>query len=219
MNNNFYAVNMHGYELKQNFVIPEHFRVIMFCYSGGIFDVCHKLDKFIWSVLINNQSVKDYKSFLSVLSKYPSFRDHFCVYKPGDTIKDIEFDGDDEFTHGVFQLPISVAVHDEQDNKVYTTDSDITAKILIDPELSPYPLSPHITINHEKASSILRFKDNKKWISSSYLLSTNYLSDTIKKIKRRQQGATILLLTCREGTGYDDISQGIKIKQELLNIT
>lgn len=203
MNNTFYAVNMHGAESDEDYVIPENCRVIMFCYSGCLLQVRPRFDYYVWSnIFINEEATTDFKTFIKTIAGYSSIRDHFCVYNSGDKIKNINFGPDERFRHGVFKLPVRAAVCVEKHNKVYTTDPDTTYEYLTRLE-KPLPKCKNVAINPEKASHALRELKNKAWIRSPNIMLATNLSTVVKNLKFKHGGATLLLLTCREGEGYD----------------
>lgn len=217
MDKTFYAMNMHGYELEKDYVIPKNCRVIMFCYSGGILDVCHRFDKYIWlNIFTDPNSTKNYKNFLKSLSGYSSLRDHFCVYESGTKIKDMKFETDHDFRHGLYKLPVQGAVCVEKNNKVYITDPETTAEYLTIPERK-LPKCKNVVMDRDKAAKALRSHKNPAWIRSLVVMDTTNLSTVLKRLKFRYGGVTLLLLTCREGKGYD-LPEAYTVGQTLLSL-
>uniref|UniRef100_A0A6C0EJU8 Uncharacterized protein n=1 Tax=viral metagenome TaxID=1070528 RepID=A0A6C0EJU8_9ZZZZ len=203
MNKTFYAMNMHGYESKEDCVIPENCRVIMFCYSGKLLHICPRFDRYNWGKIFTDPgATKDYQSFLKVLSGYSSLRDHFCVYEPGSVIKEIDFHPDEYFRHGLFRLPVRAAVCVEKDNRVYITDVNTAAKYLTMPE-KPLKKCRNVVLNAEKASNALPYLENTAWVDSTFIMHASKLSNILRGLKFKYGGVTLLLLTCREGKGYN----------------
>jgi hypothetical protein len=213
MNKNFYAVNLHGYETKEDFIIPENVRIIMFCYSGRKLNVCPRFDKFNWTKIFTNESAAyNYCTFLANIAQYSSIRDHFCIYNPGDRIKNINFRPDDYFRHGLFALPVHAAVYVREDNRIYTTDSDSTGKTIISRSLSRY--TSNVKTDREKACSTLRYSENPAIILSPHIMNANQLSTIVNNLKFKHGGVTLLLLTCREGKPVK-LPHTIRVKEEL----
>ena len=101
--NNFYFLNCYGEELEKDYEVPNGVRVIMFCYSGKILNVCNVFEKFNWSnILLNPNTFTDYCNFLSAISKNKNVNDHFRVYEEGDIIKNINLYSDNNFREGIF---------------------------------------------------------------------------------------------------------------------
>jgi hypothetical protein len=216
MNTTFYSVNMHGYETKEDFIIPKNTRVIMFCYSGKILNMCPTFEKFVWEKINTNKyATFNYCTFLANIAQYSSIRNHFCVYNEGDKIKNIEFEtSDNDFRDGIYKLPVRGGVYVEKDNKIYTTDSTSTFKILTEPQfLQRY--TKNVSKNLEKASSSMRNLNNKFILLSPKLIGIYNLSLLLNNLSTT--GATILLFTCREGKTDRSIIQH-KIHTELEKI-
>jgi hypothetical protein len=202
MDKNFYACNLHAYETSEDLVIPEGVRIIMFCYSGRILNICPRFDKFNWKQIFTNKDASyNYCTFLSNLVQYSTLRNHFCVYEPGSTIKDLKFIGDKYFRDGVFQLPVKAAVMDWDDNIVYTTSDKVTEHVMTTrPASLQMDSATSIRKNRDKAVTLLRYKENPAYIKSSHMdMLFQPLSTLIKNLKFRSGGCTLLLLTCREG--------------------
>lgn len=200
----FYTVNMHGKELEYDYTVPDGCRVIMFCYSGKILDICPKFDKFNWKLFTDPDVIVSYCTFLERISKYSSIRNHFCVYNSGEKIQDILFTPDQDFKYGIYKLPVQGAVYDENSNTVYVSDPETTGLILTNPELSPSRKSTHIAMNPNKTASLLRYRENKSYIHSPHMIVPRIkLSELLRNLKVKYGGCTLLLLTCREGKGYE----------------
>lgn len=199
---NFYAVNMHGYELAEDFVVPAGIRLIMFCYSGKILNICPRFDKYNWEkIFTDSDATYNYCTFLSSLAGYSTLRNHFCVYNEGDVIKNMKFKTDEYFRHGVFSLPVHAAVMDWDANVVYGTSEDATEHAMSSrPEQLQMDSATSIRTDKKKASALLKDKHNPAVFLSSWSMPINVtLENMVRQIKFRNGGGTILLLTCREG--------------------
>lgn len=196
VNKNFYAVNMHGFETHNILKIPKGIRVVMYCYSGEALYVCEKLDQFIWeNVLLNPDAVVNYHTFISALAGSPMFRDHFCVYNPGDTIPDIMFGTDKEFRDGIFRLPIKGAVYDGVDT-LYVSDESVFPDVISRNEDIRI-----VKVSRKDTAKLISYKGYQNIIFSDWKipLKVSALSKIIDEMKALGKEGTILLLTCREG--------------------
>lgn len=196
---NFYAINMHGTELADNYIIPKGIRIIMFCYSGRILKICPRFDTFNWSeIFLNEDSSYNYCTFLSNLVQYSTLRDHFCVYNSGDIIKDIIFHSDEVFRDGIYRLPVYAAVTDPADGTTYVSSSEIFTKAI-------ERFKSHKTVvDPKRVGKILRHKESNAIIFSKHIFhSGTKLSTLIRDIQYQQKEFTMLILTCRKSKGFE----------------
>ena len=223
-NSNFYFLNAHGEELEADYIIPKGVRIIMFCYSGAILDVCKKFDKFNWTnILLDPNASSNYCTFLSAISKYSSIRDHFCIYEEGDTIKNIQLYSDNDFREGLFRLPVKGFAHDIDTNSVVISSGTLLSDVQKDSRLKKIMKqvpTTHIKVDDKKVVELMR-KKNDVGIISSYIRTIHSkisLSNLINSRKMDEPNFTMLLMVCREGIGSYDISDGKKVKDELAKL-
>jgi hypothetical protein len=205
----FYTVSMHGEETARDFVIPKNVRIVMFCYSGRLLHICPKFDLFNWeNIFLDENATYNWCTFLSTLYQYPSLRDHFCIYEEGDIIKDINFGIDPYFRDGVYKLPITGLV--KEDDTVYISSDKIFHKAI---GMS----AKRIIVDKKKVAKTLRDKEGVGQIYSYYdTFRAGYsLSRLLGVLSVYNKGFTLLLLTCREGVGYPNISKGKNVSTEL----
>lgn len=223
INKNFFAVNAHGTETKDSLIVPPNCRVIMFCYSGRILEVCPRFEKFIWKRIMTKESASyNYCTFLANIAQYSSIRNHFCIYEPGSNIKNIEFYGDNIFRSDVFELPVRAVVRDESDNTLYSTDEN-TGLDLLEHESKIggkvfMVRSKRIKIDQSKASKLLHNNSNRAWFASKIVKSdhADNLSDLLNYINYKG-GGTIILFVCREGKKHK-MPKSPKVYDELKKI-
>jgi hypothetical protein len=155
MDKNFWAVNMHGDERMDEFIVPDGVRIIMFCYSGRKLDVCPRFDRFNWrEIFLNEEASFNYCTFLSNISQYSSLRDHFCVYEKGTSIKDLDFSTDEYFRNGIFRLPVHASVFDPEMEEVYVSSSEI-----FDQVISKIGKVRRILVDKSKVANLVKDKD------------------------------------------------------------
>jgi hypothetical protein len=220
INKNFYLLNAHGEELETNYEIPKGVRIIMFCYSGKILDICHKFDKFNWShILLNPNTSSNYCSFLSAISKYSSIRDHFCIYEENDVIKNIMLYSDENFREGMFRLPVKGFAYDKNSESVVISSNTLMSEVIKDKRLKNlFKNNPkRIRIDDTRIVNLLR-KNNDVGIINSFVRKIKdqiSLSKLINSMKLRENEFTLLLMVCREGIGDYNISRGKKVIDEV----
>jgi hypothetical protein len=201
INKNFWAVNMHGDELKDEFVVPQGVRIIMFCYSGRELDVCPRFDKFNWrEIFLNEDATYNYCTFISNLSRYSSLRDHFCVYEEGETVRDLIFRPDEDFRDGIFKLPVHAAVFNPKINEVYVSCPEIFSQAV-----AKSTKTRRISVNRREVAKLVKDKDSDTIIFSPHItISKIKLSELVAKLRISMGRVdkvdfTLLLLTCRSG--------------------
>ena len=199
MDRNFFAVNMHGYETKEDYIVPKGVRIIMFCYSGKKLYMRPEFNQFNWeNIFLNEDASYNYCTFLANVSRYSSIRDHFCVYKEGDKIKEIMLGPDDSFRDGIFQLPVRVAVYEGEDT-VYISSPEIFSDTV-----EKTRNVKRVLVDVKKTAELVSYKDTQaiffsRWKSPLYKLS---LSKIIKELQFQVKDFTLLLMICREGKKY-----------------
>jgi hypothetical protein len=218
----FYAVNMHGEETNNDFTVPKGIRLVMFCYSGRILNVCPKFDIFNWrNILLNENAVTDYTTFLCTLSQYSTLRDHFCIYEEGDVVKNIVFKSDENFRDGIFKLPILASAYDEERKIAFVSSNEV-----LDRAVKDYPGAKRVIEDIETTSKGIRQKMYKGNIYSSYKvpLSTT-LERVTKEVKMKldsenKEPVTLLILSCRERkvTSQETIKKTSRVYEELEKI-
>lgn len=225
INSNFYFVNGHGYETEDNMKILRGVRIVMFCYSGRILNVCPKFDKFNWShILIDPVSSSNYCNFLASISDYSSIKDHFCIYEEGDIIKNINMSHDENFREGVYRLPVKGFAYDQNTETIVVSSHTSWTDIQKDDtfkELLKKSSRKHIRVDDKKLAELLRNKTEFSVIQSSVksLNNKTSLSNLIRSMLLHENAFTILLMICREGTvSYQDISQGKKVSDGLIEM-
>lgn len=222
INKNFYFLNGHGEELETDYEVPEGVRIVMFCYSGEILNICHRFDKFNWSnILLDPSASSNYCTFLSAISEYSSINDHFCVYRAGDIIKNIQLHSDNEFREGVFRLPVKGFAYDKSSDSVVISKNMPMSQVLKHPELDRFfkKKRKSIKIDDRRVVNLMR-KKNEVTIIESYvrkIYTSIYLSNLVNSMKLHGP-FTILLMVCREGVGSDTISKGRVVKDEVMRI-
>ena len=210
----FYSVSMHGKETDKTYIIPEGVRIVMFCYSGRILDICPKFDLFNWeNIFLDEDATYNWCTFLASLSQYPSLKDHFCIYNSGSKIKDINFGIDLYFRDGVFKLPIMGSVYDSESDRTYISTEKIFSKVALKG-------AKKIIVDRHETAKRIRNKENSSEIYSYYdTFRGGYnLKTLIDVLKVYNSGFTLLLLTCREGEEHTDISQGKYVYEELQDL-
>jgi hypothetical protein len=214
---NIYSVFMHGMELDDKFTVPKGVKLIMFCYSGRKLYVCKRFNKFIWkNLFLNENSTYNYLTFISTLSQYSSLRDHFCVYKEGDIVKNLYFENayedDNYFLSGIFKLPIKVSVKDE--GKVYSSSEDIMMESII------HHKNANIKVDIDKIGNTIIYPDKDFRIYSYYKrpLKGVKLSNLISDLKSIHEEFTLAILTCRTSDTEKNERDGIPVFEELKNI-
>lgn len=208
----FYTLSSHGYELEKDIIIPQGVRIIMFCYSGKILDICEKFDLFNWeNIFLDEDSTYNYCTFLGTLVQYPSLRDHFCIYDTGMKIKEMEFIPDLYFRDGIYKLPIYGSGYDKDNSTLYLSDQKIFSQAMSKVK------SKRVIVDKKQTAKILMEKNENGHIFSFHeTFSGVYtLSRLIENLKLKERKFTLLLLTCRESTGYKDISVGKNVYSEL----
>jgi hypothetical protein len=204
INRNFFFVNAHGLELEQLYKIPEGVRIIMFCHEKTL-NICKKFDRFNWEhILLNSTASNNYCSFLSTISQYSSIKDHFCVYEPGSTIRNISIHGDEYFRNGIYRLPVKGYAYNADECSVVVSDGTLIGEINSDPVLKKMIKNcdrTRIYVNSRKISELLREQNDVGIIKSDVIGihhgSEKFLSNLIKSMKIHQPEFTILLMTCR----------------------
>lgn len=217
---NFWAVNMHGDEILEEFAIPKGIRIIMFCYSGRKLNVCPRFDKFNWrEIFLNEDASFNYCTFLSNLVQYSSLRDHFCVYESGNVIRDLILTEDSQFRSGIYQLPVHAGVYDPDTDQVYVSSPEI-----FDKAVANSPNVKHISVNRQITAEIAKDKDSNTIIFTKVLAYPKIkLSELVKKLATKMgseqtNGYTLLLLTCRTGQPRYGLHRQPTVYQELEKI-
>lgn len=222
INRNFYFLNGHGEELETDYEVPNGVRIIMFCYSGEILNICNRFDKFNWSnILLDPLASSNYCTFLSAISEYSSINDHFCVYEAGETIKNIQLHSDKEFREGLFRLPVKGFAYDKSADSIVISKNTPMNQVLKNPELHKFFKNNRkkIKIDDKRVVDLMR-EQNEVTIIESYVRKihkTIRLSNLINSMKLHGP-FTILLMVCREGVGSDTISNGRIIKDEVMRM-
>lgn len=221
INKNFYLLNAHGAETENNYEIPKGVRIIMFCYSGAILDICNKFDRFNWSnILLDPTSSSNYCSFLSAISEYSSIRDHFCIYEENDTIKNLMLYSDEVFREGLFRLPVKGFAYDEENKTVVISSHTLMSEVQKDERLKKiFQNTPrtHIKVDDNKIVDLMR-KNNNVAVINSFVRNIKTkisLSKLINSMKPIHKDFTLLLMVCREGIGSDEISNGRRVIDEV----
>jgi hypothetical protein len=217
INKNFWAVNMHGDETKEEFVVPKGIRIIMFCYPGRKLDICPRFDKFNWrEIFLNEDASFNYCTFLSNLVQYSSLRNHFCVYEEGAKMLDLELSSDPLFRNGIYQLPVQAAVYDPQTEQIYMSSSEIFDKVI-----AKMDKVKRISVDREKTAKIVKDKETDAIIFSKVInIPKIKLSELIRKLRTKIGQAypsdlTLLLLTCRTGEKQRGILRPPTVYEEL----
>lgn len=171
MDTNFFAINSHGCELNEQFIIPENIRILMFCPQKEYYCILvqHK-----WLFSFITRKYDSYYDFLETIrqSPYSLFWGNFCVFKPGNYINEILLtpdisSPDDEsiepFRSGVFEIPLK--------------------------------------IQSKEGSEITSLLDSKPANITSYHINltarSTRLTDIINTLLRERGGGTIILTLCR----------------------
>jgi hypothetical protein len=219
MNKNFWAVNMHGDETLQEFVVPKGVRIIMFCYSGRKLHVCPRFDKFNWrEIFLNEEASFNYCTFISNLSRYSSLRDHFCVYSEGNVIRDLVFRPDENFRDGIFKLPVRAAVFDPENKQVYVSDPEIFSQTVEKTEKVS-----RVSVNKQAVAKIVKDKDSSAIIFTPHIITPEIkLSQLVTKLRvslgKIDNQFTLLLLTCRTGEPRRGLLHPLTVYEELENL-
>lgn len=129
METTYFAIDCHGDELKETFIVPENMEVIMACKSGFCLYIDDEID-FVYNLYIQPEFYESEENFYSELSKSQTLRNYFCVLKSGTAIPDIELTPDyyDEketfFSHfraGIAELPYRGLVYEfPKENKFHS---------------------------------------------------------------------------------------------------
>lgn len=206
---NFWAINMHGDEMMNEFVVPKGVRIVMFCYSGRKLNICPRFDKFNWrEIFLNEDASFNYCTFLANLSQYSSMREHFCIYTAGNTIRDLILSPDEYFRSGIYRLPVQAAVHDNETNQVYVSSPEI-----FDKAVSQSSDIRRISVNRQITARIAKNKDTNTIIFSEHIDAPRIqLSSLVKKLG---SGYTLLLLTCRTGESRRGLIHPPTVREEL----
>ena len=221
INKNFYFLNGHGGEMDDDYEIPKGVRIIMFCYSGAILDICHKFDRFNWNnILLDPTASSNYCTFLAAISKYSSVKDHFCVYEENDVIKNIELLGDKYFREGLFRLPVKGFGYDEETKSVVISSHSLMSDTQTDKkfiELTKNLPRTHILVDDKKLIELMRKKNDVAIFQTSIkqIKGRLKLSNLINSIRLHEDQFTLLLMVCREGEGSEEISKGKKVGDEV----
>jgi hypothetical protein len=187
---NFYFINGHGEELSKDYKIQKGVRIIMFCYSGRILDVCKKFDRFNWGHILLDPSISEnYCTFLSAISEYPSIRDHFCVYEEGDTIKDIELYPDKNFRAGLYKLPVKGYSYEGDTNTIRISSNMLMSDIQNDAVLSSLLQSKNVSVDDKKIVDIAKNNSIEypilaeiiKPVNTNQVPQGKHLSDILRK--------------------------------------
>lgn len=222
INKQIYFLNGHGEELENEYEIPKGVRIIMFCYSGKILNVCNVFDKFKWSnILLNPSSTNDYCKFLSAISENKSVNDHFCVYEEGDQIKNINLYSDYNFREGIFKLPVKGFCYGKNSDSIVISSNTPMSSIVSNPELKHFIKKKRkkISIDDNKIIDLMK-KNNDVSIIESYIrkiYKNIKLSNLINSMKINGN-FTILLTVCIEEGESKLIPNGRKIEDELEKI-
>lgn len=219
--NNFYFLNCYGEELEKDYEVPNGVRVIMFCYSGKILNVCNVFEKFNWSnILLNPNSFTDYYKFLLAISENKNINDYFRVYEEGDIIKNINLYSNNNFKEGIFKLPVKGFCYNKNSDSIVISSNTPTSSIVNYPKLKYFfrEKQKKIIIDDNKIIDLM--KKNK-----DVCIVENYFRKIYKNVKlsnlinsmRINGNFTILLTVCREGES-SLITNGRKIEDELEKI-
>ncbi len=220
-NNNFYFLNGHGEELEKEYEIPKGVRIIMFCYSGKILNVCNIFEKFDWSyILLNPKTFTDYCNFLSAISENKSVNDHFRVYEEGDIIKNINLYSDYNFREGIFKLPVKGFCYDKSSDSIVISSNTPTSSIINYPQLKRFfkEKRKNVLIDDDKIIDLMKKNDDIFIIESYFrkLYKSVKLSNLINSM-RINGNFTILLTVCKKGESNLN-PNGRKIEDELEKI-
>lgn len=221
INNNFFLLNAHGNEKETDYEVPKGVRIIMFCYSGAILDICKKFDRFNWSnILLDPTSSSNYCSFLSAISEYSSIRDHFCIYEENDVIKNLMLFSDKVFREGLFRLPVKGFAYDEKNETVVISSNTMISDVNKDERLKKLVKNAprtHIKVDDKRIVELMR-KNNDVAIIKSFVrhIKTKIsLSNLINSMRSKERDFTLLLMVCREGVGSEVISKGRRVIDEM----
>lgn len=221
INKIFYAVNMHGTEKSDDFMIPKNVRIIMFCYPGRVLSVCPKFDLKNWrDILLNEDASFNYCTFITSLT-HSTLRDHFCVYNPGHKIKDIMMNTDPEFRSGIFKLPVkAISIKDiknDSDNINENKSGHNLAYISSDDIFSDVSSLGfrNIKVDRQQVAKDIRYRESDMIIMSYYKSADEIrLSRLVKELLAKHKGFTLLLLTCRQGLPYN-LEKGNRVYEEV----
>lgn len=221
INKNFYLLNAHGAETESDYEVPEGVRIIMFCYSGSILDICRRFDRFNWSnILLDPSSSSNYCSFLSAISEYSSIRDHFCIYEENDVIKNLMLFSDKEFREGLFRLPVKGFAYDKENETVVISSHTLLSEVNGDKRLKKlveHTPRTHIKVDDKKIVDLMR-KNNDVAVIKSFVRHIHdkiSLSNLINSMRSKERDFTLLLMVCREGVGSEVISKGRRVIDEM----
>lgn len=211
----FFGIQAHGCETGANYVLPDNVRVIMFCYSGEILNVCPKFDRFIWKIL--TREYDNVFQFLKTIKNYSTLRKHFCVFESGTCIPNILLSPDEvpedtgikKFRTGFFQIPIDV----ESSSPGIT---DIETEVDVE---SSSPKKDGINIPPPRYSNriLKKFGQSESKIdiiSPHHTIINDILLSSIIKYTLRypsfKDGFTLILFVCREKCSKDIVKDTIK---------
>jgi len=222
INKNFYFLNCDSEEPENEYEIPKGVRIVMFCYSGKILNVCNAFDKFNWSnILLNPDSSSDYCNFLSAISDYSSINDDFSVYEEGDTIKNINLYSENTIRQGVFKLPVKGFFYDKKTDSIIISSNTPMSSIVRQSELKRFfkDKSQKIIIDDNKIVDLMK-KNKNVSIIESYVKKIHKsikLSNLINSMKNHGN-FTMLLMVCKNGEENRSFSNGRVIKDEVIKM-
>ena len=197
---NFWAVNMHGDELEDDFIVPKGVRIVAFCYPGWKLNICPRFDKFNWrEIFLNEEASFNYCTFIANLSRYSSLKNHFCVYEEGSNFRNLILSPDEYFRSGIYKLPVKAAAKDEN-GVVYVSTPDIFPDVF-----SVIGSSKRIVLDRASVGQIAKDKNSETWVLSDARRDVKIrLSDLVNSLRikmgeSKRQDFTLLLLSCRTG--------------------
>lgn len=202
INSNFYFVNAHGDELEKLYEIPPGVRIVMFCYSKNL-DVCQKFDKFNWeNILLDPVASSNYCNFLSAISQYSSIKDHFCVYEPGDVIRNLLISTDKTFREGLYRLPVKGYAYDVENNTIVVSDGTLLSEVHKDEKLNKMMKKTErrrVAVDGKRVADLLRVQSDVGIVQSQVrkIHKNALLSNLINSLRMHMQEFTILLMVCR----------------------
>ena len=199
-----YVVQAHGCINDDVIVVPNNVNLIMFCYNKTLTMKC-AFERFSWKFAQSEYSTLS--QLITGLKKYSSTRNHFCLYRPGDTIRELEIypDDDNEFRDGIYHIPIVFNEMDD-DNDLDLRSNTMTAKVLN--KVARANNYVNISSNH--------YLFSKTRSDKGYLLS-NLISD-IKSSHTAGKNITLVLFQCKslcddaKASIPDKLSTGIKLR-------
>ena len=201
-----YIVHAHGCIHDKVIVIPNNINLIMFCYNKDLSMKC-AFERFSWKFAQSRYDTLP--QLITGLKQYSSTRDHFCLYRSGDVIRELEIypEVDGVFRDGIYNMPIVFNEIDEIDdtgdlNLVSSTKSKRALKKVVS-------TSKYIDISSDH---YLFSKDDPKEYMLSDLMGDLRLGYSADKI------ITFVLFQCRslcdgaKASIPDKLSTGIKLK-------